>query len=141
MSVPSQCRGEPPGAIAAAEIELLLLLLGYLCLLDIAKRYKMLDNVSPGFRSKCENVGLPVRLLVDGLGLDGGGGVEVLEEVLRVARDGDDVEDEALGPTEALHLVLVDVDRPQREVVEGALRRLGLQVVVRGRLGKIEIIQ
>ena len=38
MSVPSQCRGEPPGAIAAAEIELLLLLLGYLCLLDIAKR-------------------------------------------------------------------------------------------------------
>ena len=92
----------------------------------------MLDNVSPGFRSKYENVGLPVRvLLVDGLGLDGGGGgVEVLEEVLRVARDGDDVEDEALGPTEPLHLVLVDVDRPQREVVEGALRRLGLQVVV-----------
>ena len=90
----------------------------------------MLANVSPGFRSKYENVGLPVRLLVDGLGLDGGGGVEVLEEVLRVARDGDDVEDEALGPPEALHLVLVDVDRPQREVVEGALRRLGLQVVV-----------
>ena len=135
MSVPSQCRGEPPGAVAATEVELLPLL-GYLglCLLDIAKwwiRNEYEYVCLQGRRSKYPNVTLPVRvLLVHWLGLDGGGGVELLEELLRVARDGDDVEDEALGPTEALHLVLVDVDRPQREVVEGALRRLGLQVVV-----------
>ena len=46
-----------------------------------------------------KNVNTPVRVLFLGLRLDGGR-VESLEQVLRVARDGHDVEDEALGLAE-----------------------------------------